>query len=106
MIYTSLAIVALSASTAVSPLSKLVHLHTHPATSDNRVSLTVYNKGFLFRDLKIDGRVYTVLSGQMLRIKAPSGTVIYAASRTREFKRGDVVLEVTPSVDHKSITIN
>jgi hypothetical protein len=106
MIYTSLAILALSASTAVSPLSKMVHLHTHPARKDNRVSVTLYNNAFLFRDVKVDGRVYSVRSHGTLTIKAPAGTVVYAASRSPQFKRGDVMLEVTPKIDHTQITLN
>ena len=41
MIYTSLAVLALSASTAVSPLSKLVHFHPRSAQPDTRISLTI-----------------------------------------------------------------
>ena len=49
MIYSSLAVLALSASAVVNPLTNLIHLHPKPAQQDNRVSILLYNNGISFR---------------------------------------------------------
>ena len=106
MIYTSLAVLALSASAAVSPFSNLIHLHPHAASADTRVSVTLVNDSNAFRDVKVAGQVYTVLSHRAITIKAPIGTVVYAASKTLSYKRGDVMMEVNPKLDKQKIVIN
>ncbi len=98
MIYTSLAIVMLSASTAVSPLSKLVHFHPHAAQPDNRISVTLHNDQPIFQDVKVDGHTYTISAHQGLTIKAPAGTVIYSDSSTGVHKRGEVLVQVSSQV--------
>ena len=103
MIYTSLAVRALSASALASPLSTPVHLH--PKMPDTRINLSLYNKANGFRDVKIDGHSYTVPAHESLRVKAPAGTVIFADSRTPRFRRGDVMLQVTPQNDNQKIVI-
>ena len=105
MIYTSLAVLALSASAAVSPLANLVHLHPHAAQRDDRVSLTLLNSSMMFRDVVVDSHTYTMQAGTTLDIKAPLGTVVYAGSRTPQFKRGEIVLTVTSDADHKIVTL-
>jgi len=105
MIYTSLAVLALSASAAVSPLSKLVHLHPHSAQPDTRVSVTLHNDAPMFQDVKVDGHTYTVWSKQGLTIKAPAGTVVYADSSTGSHRRGEVLVTLTAQVDHQSIDL-
>jgi hypothetical protein len=105
MIYTSLAVLALSASTAVSPLSKLVHLHPHGAQPDTRVSLTIRNEAPVFQDVNIDGRSYTIGSKQGITIKAPAGTVVYAASSTGLLHRGEVVAQLSAQLNQKDIVL-
>jgi len=102
--YTSLAVFALSASAAVSPLSKLVHLHPH-AQADTRISITLVNKAPMFQDVKVDGHIYTVLSNRALNIKAPAGTVIYADSSTGTHHRGEVIAELDPTLNKKAIEL-
>ena len=106
MIYTSLLAVAMSASAALSPLSNFIHLHPHAARPDSRVSVTLYNKANLFRDVQVDGKIYTVIPQHTIRIKAPAGTVVYAASRMRSHHRGDAILEVTPKMHNTQIDLN
>jgi hypothetical protein len=105
MIYTSLAVLALSASAAVSPLSKLVHLHPHSAQMDTRVSVTLHNDAPVFQDVKIDGHSYTVWAHQGLIVKAPAGTVVYADSSTGAHHRGDVLVTLTAQVNQQSIDL-
>jgi hypothetical protein len=105
MIYTSLAVAVLSASTAVSPLSKLVHFHPHSTQPDTRISVTLHNNAPIFQDVKIDGRSYTILAHQGLTVKAPAGTMIYADSATTGHHRGDVLVEISSTVKDQTITL-
>jgi hypothetical protein len=106
MIYTSLAVLAMSASAVINPFSNLVHMHPRPAQPDTRIRVTLYNNTLGFRDVKIDGHTYTVLEHHSLDIKAPVGTVVYAASRTSTHRRGDAILEVKPELDHQRVNLN
>lgn len=106
MIYTSLAVLALSASAAVSPLSSLVHLHPRTRPADTRVSLTLINSNPSFRDVQVDGHTYTVEPQHTLMIKAPAGTLVYAASRSLLHRRGDTLLEVTPTLNGQRVKMD
>ena len=106
MIYTSLAVLAMSASAAASPLSNLVHMHPHSKQDDGRVSVTLYNKALSFRDVTVAGQTYTVEPNHTLFIKAPIGTDVYAASRSSLHHRGDLLLEVTPSINKQTVNID
>lgn len=106
MIYTSLAVIALSASSAISPLSNFVHLHGKPVKTDTRITMTLVNKASLFRDVKVDNHTYTVMPLGTLSIKAPAGTKVYAESAMPFANRGDVLLEVTPQLDHQRVNLN
>jgi len=106
MIYTSLAVLAMSASAAIPPFSHLVHMHPHTKPVDSRITVTLYNQSPNFCELAIGDKTYTVLSHDKLYIKAPAGTVVYAASGMPFTKRGDVVLELTDKVNNQRITID
>ena len=106
MIYTSLAVLAMSASAAISPLSNIIHFHPKATQPDTRVSVTLVNQARGFRDVNVGGHTYTVLSHQALEIKAPAGTLVYAGNPTPHFKRGDVVLEVAPQNDHTRVILD
>ena len=105
MIYTSLAVLALSASTAVPQLSKAVHLHPHSAVPDTRISVMLHNDAPMFQDVLIDGRSYTILAHKGLTIKAPAGTVIYADSSTGEHHRGEKIAELDPSLNNQRLEL-
>ena len=97
MIYSSLAVLAMSATAAIGPFTNLIHLHPKPAQTDNRVSVEIFNKGITFRDVKIDGHIYTLQAHHGITVKAPVGTVVYADTPTPAFHHGDAILEVSPS---------
>ena len=105
MIYTSLAVLVMSA-TVIMPPSRLMHFHPHSTQPDTRVTLTLVNHGPLFQDVKIDGHQYTVQAHQGIHVKAPVGTVIFADSATGEFKRGAVIASITPQMKDQSIDLN
>jgi hypothetical protein len=73
---------------------------------DARVFVTLVNKSVTFRDVKIDGRNYTMMPHELLAIKAPVGTVVYAASSFGRIHRGDPLVALTPSLDHSRVAIN
>jgi len=104
MIYTTLAVLAMSASAAITPLR--AHMHSHVKPVDHRISVTVYNNASNFRELTVNGKTYTVLPYEELAIKAPVGTQVLAGSIMPFHKVGDLVLEVTPKLDHQKININ
>ena len=105
MIYTSLAVIALSASAAVSPLSKLVHVHPHAAQMDSRISVTLHNQSNFFQDVLIGGRQYEVKPGRGLVVKAPAGTQVIADGPSAIHKRGEVVAEMSQAVDQTTIDL-
>ena len=106
MIYSSLAVIAMSASAALNPFSNLVHMHPRSAQPDHRVSVTLCNKGLSFEDVKIGDQVYTVQAKHTLTVTAPVGTVVYAASRTMTHRRGDAILEVKPELNNQIVNLN
>ena len=106
MIYTSLAVLALSASAAASPLSHFVHMHPHAAAGDARVTLTLRNTASIFQDVKVAGHSYTVQPNRSLTIKAPAGTVVYADSSTGAHHRGEVIAQLDAEANQKSVDFN
>ena len=103
----AISLLAAASAAVASPLAGILHLHVHPASPpDGRVAFTVFNKSESFRDLRIDGKVYTVLSHRSLTIKAPVGTLIYAGSTMPLHRKNSVVLEVNRQLDDKTIEIN
>lgn len=73
---------------------------------DARVFVTLVNKSTVFRDVQIDGHSYTMLPHDLLTVKAPVGTVVYAASAFGKFHRGDALVALTPAMDHSRVAIN
>jgi len=106
MIYSSLAVLALSANAFINPFTNLVHMHSRSAQPDTRVNIVLANKTTRFEDVKIGGHVYTVEANHTLEIKAPAGTVVYAASRTLNHRRGDTIVEVKPELNHQTINLD
>jgi hypothetical protein len=96
----------MSASAAINPFSHLVHMHPRSAQPDNRISIVLSNTSVGFRDVKIGGQVYTVQAHRTMDVKAPAGTVIYAVSPELSYRRGDAIVELTPQLDHKTVTLN
>jgi hypothetical protein len=92
--------VGATASTSAYALPHLgLHRHPEPAQAkDSRVTVQIRNDAPMFKDIKIDGHVYTVLSHQFLSIKAPQGTEVYAASTGLNYRRGDLLFEINPAL--------
>ena len=105
MILSSLAMLALSASAAISPLN-MVHLHPHVAQTDTRVRVEILNSGLTFRDVTVGEKTYTVEPQHALTIKAPAGTMVYAASRSSFHKRGDALLTLDPQMNKQVLKLD
>jgi hypothetical protein len=104
----SFTLLALSICTVASASAAAMTTHNRRPThaKDARVNVTLVNQSTLFRDVKIDGRNYTVMPHELLAIKAPAGTVVYAASSFGRIHRGDTLVALTPSLDHSRVSIN
>jgi hypothetical protein len=103
----SLTLLALSACTAASAFAGGTNHDLRPThKKDARVYITLVNKSTLFRDVTIDGHKYTVMPDDLLTVKAPAGTVVYAASRYGKTHAGDPLVELVPSMDHHRISLN
>ena len=83
-------------------------IHRHPGAqqNDGRITIQVTNKAHFFRDIKVDGHVYTVLPDQLLTIKAPAGTAIYADSTGGLHHKGDLLFQVNKNMQGATVTIN
>jgi hypothetical protein len=97
---------AAAASTSALALPHATGLHRNPPVPDTRIRVSVYNKGIMFRDVKIGGRVFTVLPHQAILVKAPAGTGVYAASPGATHRPGDLLFAITPDEQNKTIDIN
>jgi hypothetical protein len=102
----SLTLLALSACTVASASAAGTNHDLRAHTKDTRVFVTLVNKCPVFRDVKIDGHNYTLLPNELLTVRAPTGTVVYAASAFGKFHRGDALVALTPSMDHSRVAIN
>jgi hypothetical protein len=100
-------LLALSACSVASASAAVTIENVHPThKKDHRVFVTLVNKGVMFRDVKIDGHTYTLRPHELLTVKGPAGTTVYAASSFGKFHRGDALVALTPEMDHSRIAIN
>ena len=100
------AIAAVCFATATCAFASTTNSTHKMHTPDTRISLTLVNKANQFRDVTIQGHTYTVEAHELIRIKAPVGTVVYAASTAAKFHRGDVVVSLQPSLNDTTMSIN
>jgi len=86
------------------PIGKLFHLH--PSADQNRdaaINVQFYNAGRMFQDVLVEGKIYTVKPHEYLRVTAPSGTPVFAASSTLGYRRGDLMFAINPKMNDKTI---
>ena len=60
----------------------------------------------MFRDVKIGGHVYTVLSHHAINIVAPAGTPVYADSRATYHTKGELLFTVESTMHNKTLSID
>jgi hypothetical protein len=78
--------------------------HHSNLAKDGRVFVTLQNKGVTFLDVKIGDHTYTMQPHDLLTVKGPAGTVVYAASSFGKIHRGDALVALTPAIDHSKIS--
>ena len=66
-------LMALSICTVASASAAGTNHDIRPQKKDTRVFITLVNKGVTFRDVKIDGHVYTLQPHDLLTVKGPAG---------------------------------
>ena len=103
----SLTLLALSACTAASAFAAGTN-HDLRAThkKDTRVFVTLVNKSVTFRDVTVDGQKYTLLPHELLTVKGPVGTTVYAASSYGRTHTGDALVQLEPSLDHARVNLD
>lgn len=103
----SLTLLALSACTVASASAAVTNHSLHSShAKDTRVFVTLENKSTVFRDVTIADHTYTLQPHELLDVKGPAGTVVYAASSFGKIHRGDTLVELAPSMNHSRIAIN
>jgi hypothetical protein len=100
-------LLALSACTVVSASASGTNRDLRPThAKDQRVVVTLVNKSFTFRDVTVDGHRYTLMPNELLTVKGPVGTVVYAASAYGKTHRGDPLVGLEPQLDKSRVTLN
>ena len=103
----SFTLLALSVCSVASASATVTNHNVHPTRAkDARVFVTLVNKSVVFRDVKIDGHTYTLQPHELLTVKGPVGTVVYAASSFGKTHRGDTLVALTPAMDHSRVAIH
>ena len=107
----SFAVLLLTGATASAPanawpLGKLFHLHPGAAQpEDNRITFHLTNQDGFIQQVRVDGRVYTLVPHGSLAIKAVSGTEIHAVTAGIKHHAGDLLVAVTPKTQDQTISI-
>jgi hypothetical protein len=107
----SLAIVLLAGSMAPAtdnawPLGR--SLQSPPITQSSAAPITfrLVNKGSGVRQVKVAGRVYTLMPHDALSITVPEGTEVFAVGKGFGHRDGDLLFAVTPSLKGAGRPIN
>jgi hypothetical protein len=87
------------------PLGKALHLHPKDSAPDGRVTIQVRNEAPMFRDIKIEGRTYTILPHRGVLVTAPAGTQIFAASTAFGLHRGDLIATVASATENETLVL-
>ena len=88
------------------PLGKLFHMHPHAAQpEDTRIAFHLTNHDGFMQQVKVDGRIYTIVPHGALTIRAAEGTEIYAVTSGIKHRAGDLLLAVKPQTKDTTISI-
>ena len=108
----SLAVVLLAGSMAPAtdnawPLGRSLHVDSTAARSvDATITFRIVHKGSGVRQVKVAGRVYTLMPHGALSITAPAGTEVFAARKSLGHRAGDLLFTVTPSLKDNALSID
>jgi hypothetical protein len=101
----SFTLLALSICSVASASAAETTTHHSNHAKDGRISVTLVNTGVTFLDVTVDGHTYTVQPHNILAVKGPAGTMVYAASSFGRIHRGDVLVALTTGLDQNRISI-
>jgi len=107
----SLAILLLAGAVAPAsanawPLGKLFHMHPHSAQpEDTRIAFHLTNQDGFIQQVKVEGRIYTIVPHGALTIKAAEGTAIYAVTSGIKHHAGDLLVAVGSQMRDATISI-
>ncbi|HEX9201407.1 MAG TPA: hypothetical protein VF865_17755 [Acidobacteriaceae bacterium] len=103
-----IAAAAIAPATAnASPFGKLLHLHPRAAQpKDDRLTVRIYNRSAIFRDVKVNGHIYTVNAYGAVAVTAPAGTDVFAASSSFGHRKGDLLVTVSPETKDRVVFLN
>src|ERR1039457_3907605 len=74
------------------PLGKVFHMHPRSAQpEDTRITFHLTNQDGFVQQVKVEGRVYTIVPHGALTIKAAEGTEIYAVTSGVKHRAGDLL---------------
>jgi hypothetical protein len=83
-------------------------LHLHPGSAhaaDGRITVVLFNNSAMFREVKIDGRNYTVLPRHAISVTASLGTQVISAGPGNA-RPGEVLVTLDRSVKDATIYLN
>ena len=99
--------VATPAHAASWPLGHMLPLHPGAsAQQDPRITVQIYNHGGLIQQVRVAGRLYTLMPHDRLTLKAPEGTEAYAASKGFKHRKGDLLFAFTPDRDNDIVRLD
>ncbi|HEY4379164.1 MAG TPA: hypothetical protein VGN01_02395 [Acidobacteriaceae bacterium] len=89
------------------PLGHMLPLHPGAsADKDPRITVQIYNRGGLIQQVRVAGRVYTLLPYNRLTLKAPEGTEAFAASKGFKHRKGDLLFAFTPDRNNEIVRLD
>ena len=108
----SLAVVLLAGSMAPAtdnawPLGRSLHVDSTAARSvDATITFRIVHKGSGVRQVKVAGRVYTLMPHGAVSISVPQGTEVFAVSGGFGHHAGDLLFAVKPSLNGDAVSID
>jgi hypothetical protein len=98
---------AAPAHSASWPLGHMLPLHPGAnAQNDPRVTVQIYNRGGLVQQVRVAGRIYTLMPYNRLTLKAPQGTEAVALSKGFKHRKGDVLFAFTNDRNNDTVTLD
>ena len=89
------------------PFGNAVHLHPRVAqTKDARITVYLFNKSYRFQEVNVAGHVYTVMPHDSIAIKAPVGTKVFNGTETIYHHKGDLLLDISPERNNRTVNID
>jgi hypothetical protein len=103
MLFTSLAAITLSATSLVSPFTRIFHMH--PSLKVDKISVSIQNQSHTFQEVSINGHSYTIYAQQWLHVRGPVGTTVVADSNHGTIHRGDTIVVLEPQLDNTRVVV-